>query len=163
VRLAQWRLVTNLMAVHPDAEVWIGLSRVMSVDEVGKAFGSLTAHAVLVVYEQRQGTYLKGQERITAVRIDDASFGGAADAVLQEALSPSNAPRIGSPNAFDPVDESVVAGHAPIGGLLVSGQVGTVVAAQKCLVYSMATSDTSGMVSISPAIEPEKPNLTAGQ
>ena len=154
-RLVEWDAARSQIASSPTEPVWLGFSRALSISEARAELGTLTAQGALLAFEQKQGTYAKVHERFPAVAIDDPAFEQAAAQVLAMGLSPANAPRIGPPDAFDPVDESVQAGQPPIAGLLVSGDIAQVFASDECLVHSMATAEASMGPQVSPAIEPD--------
>jgi hypothetical protein len=155
VRAFEWQAARSQIASSTTQPVWLGFSRTLSVTDARDELGGLTAHGVLLAYEQKQGTYAKVQQRFPAAAIDDPAFEETAAQVLAMAVSPANAPRIGSPDAFDPVDESVQAGQPPIAGLLVSGDIAQVFASDECLVHSMATKEAPTGPQVSPAIEPD--------
>jgi hypothetical protein len=145
-RQADWVVANEQLADAEDGPVWLGFSRTLSVAEASQAMGSLTAHAALLVYEERQGTYAKVHGGLPDVQLESPEFG----ALTAELLRPSSE----KGGLFEPVDAQVRAGSPPIAGLLVSGDdLATVLAQNECLIHSMAPGGADGPVT-APSIEP---------
>ena len=158
-----WASAQAQLEADAGSKVWLGFSRVLSVDEVGELLQPLTVHMVQLVYEEAQGTYLKAQIAVPDVRADDPAFGQAARGLLEHAAGrpPVSLPGIEA-GATDPVDPAVVAGEPPIAGLMVSGDVAGVITVEPCLIHSMAPGDIATPAPISPAIEPDPVHIDAG-
>jgi hypothetical protein len=154
VRPEQWAFTARRLADDPNAEVWLAFGRTLSPKETGDAFGSLTAHGVQVIYEQRQGTYVKAQDRFPAVPVDDPAVERAARQAIGPALAMINPLPIGDPHGLEPADDQIGITQIPIGGLLVSGNVAAAIRENKCLVYGLTIRD-GDFPPISPAIEPQ--------
>ena len=156
-RLAQWSAASAALNADPGARVWLSFNEALTVEQAGEYLRPLTAHAVMIVYEQRQGTYLKGLDQVPDVAVDDPAFGEAARTLTAQNLGIPNRLPVGGADAFEPVDPSVAAGEPPIVGVLVTGDVERVLHERECLVFGLMQ-DLDGMLPpIAPSIEPEMP------
>jgi hypothetical protein len=158
-----WELVRAALADDPATAVWLGFSHIVTVDEVGGLPGDLTASGVQLVFEQQQGTYAKAQVGFDPVSVTDPALRQAAVDLLASSVGPPAAALPGiAPNVFDPVDPDVLAGAPPIAGLRVRGDIAAVIAADECLVFSLAPGDAPTGPEISPAIEPDPVRIDPG-
>jgi hypothetical protein len=150
-----WQQAASELADDPDTTVWIGFNRVLSIAEVEALPGQLIASGLQLVFEQQQGTYVKAQQRFEPVPIGDPQVREQAASILGSATaSPSvSLPGI-APNAFAPSDPAVQRGDAPVAGVRVSGDIAALLAADGCLVYSLASGDSPMGPDVSTAIEP---------
>ena len=154
-RLQNWRQAADALTEDPGTTVWVGFNRVLSIAEIEALPGGLLVSGVQLVFQQQQGTYVKAQQQFDPVPVGDPTVGEQAISILGSATaSPSvSLPGI-APNAFDPKDPGVQRGEAPIAGLRVSGDIAAVIAAEGCLVYSLASGDAATGPEVSTAIEP---------
>ncbi len=154
-RLYAWQQTASELADDPDTTVWIGFNRVLSIAEVEALPGQLIASGLQLVFEQQQGTYVKAQQRFEPVPIGDPQVRQQAASILGSAAAPPPVSLPGiDPNALAPSDPAVQRGAAPVAGVRVSGDIAALLAADGCLVYSLASGDSPTGPDVSTAIEP---------
>jgi hypothetical protein len=163
IRTQQWDAARAALEADRTADVWVGFSRVLSVAQVAKLPGSLIARGVLLVYEQRQGTYAKVQQYLPDVSVSDPSFGRQASDVLGRSAAVPNQLPGGAPDVFQPAEPDVAAGRPPIAGLKVTGDVAKLLHDDPCLIHSMSPGRSQQPAAIPPAIEPDVPLVPHGE
>lgn len=133
-----------------DIELWLSFGKVLSVEEAAALVDDSPVSGILFAYQVEQGPSVKATYApVDAAPTDVATIARAAFERVRASASAAD---------HVPTDPAVASGRPPIVGLRLraSGErLSTLVSTNECLVYSVASGQTTGQPVLSPIVAPD--------